>query len=157
MADTFSQIYLHIVFAVRFREHLIGPSFSEELQKYITGIVKRHGCKMLAIKAMPDHVHIFIFYVPGSSVADMVREIKAYSAEFIKKKNWSDGFSWQAGYGVFSYSRSQISQVINYIQNQEAHHGKRSFKEEYMKILKDFCVEMGNKEVFTWIEEQEKK
>ncbi|MGE5351124.1 MAG: IS200/IS605 family transposase [Acidobacteriota bacterium] len=157
MADTFSQVYLHIVFAVRHRDHLIRPSFSEELQKYMTGIVKRHGCKVLAIKAMADHVHLFISYVPGSSVSDMVREVKAYSSEFIKKKNWLSGFSWQQGYGVFSYSRSQISQVIQYIQNQEEHHRHKSFREEYMKILKDFAVEMKNKEVFDWIMEQEKK
>ncbi|MCU7496108.1 MAG: IS200/IS605 family transposase [Ignavibacteria bacterium] len=156
MADTFSQIYLHIVFAVRSREHLIKPSFSEELQKYITGIVKSHNCKILAIKAMTDHVHMFISYVPGSSVADMVRDVKAYSSEFIKK-NWSNGFSWQQGYGVFSHSRSQINQVIQYIQNQEEHHRHKSFREEYMKILRDFAVEMGNKEAFEWIKDGENK
>jgi len=111
---------------------------------------------MLAIKAMPDHVHMFISYLPSSSVSEMMREVKSFSTEFIKRKGWANGFKWQEGYGVFSYSRSQISRVINYIQNQEERHRKRSFKEEYMKILKDFGVEYESKHVFRWMDEKDK-
>ncbi|HEX2866888.1 MAG TPA: IS200/IS605 family transposase [Ignavibacteriales bacterium] len=156
-SDTFHQVYLHLVFAVKHREQMIRPSFSEELQKYMTGIVQKKGNKMLAIKAMPDHVHIFISHTPSSSISEMVKEVKAYSTEFIERKGWSKGFKWQEGYGVFSYSRSHVSQVISYIQNQEEHHRHKSFKEEYIKILKDFDVEYEGKYLFRWIMEEEKK
>ncbi|HEX2868437.1 MAG TPA: IS200/IS605 family transposase [Ignavibacteriales bacterium] len=155
-SDTFHQVYLHIVFAVKNREDMIRPDFSEELQKYMTGILQSKGNKMLAIKAMPDHVHMLISYLPRSSVSGIVRDVKSCSTEFIIRKGWSKDFKWQEGYGVFSYSRSHISQVISYIQNQEEHHRKRSFKEEYMKILKDFAVEYESKYLFRWIMEEEK-
>lgn len=157
MPDVFRQTYIHLIFAVKFREHLIRNSFSEALQKYITGIVQKRGNKMLAIKAMPDHVHIFIFYNPTCYIPDLVKEIKSYSTEYIKKMNWSNNFSWQSGYGVFSYSKSQISQVINYIQNQEKHHRHKSFKEEFLKILKDYKMEYNNDYLFNWICQEEKK
>lgn len=156
-SNTFHQVYLHLVFAVKYREDIIRPDFSEELQKYMKGILQKSGNKILAIKAMADHVHMLISYQPRSSVSEIVRDVKSCSTEFIKRKGWSNGFKWQEGYGVFSYSRSHIRQVISYIQNQEEHHKKKSFKEEYMKILKDFAVEYDSKYVLSWVDEEEKK
>ncbi|MGE5351671.1 MAG: IS200/IS605 family transposase [Acidobacteriota bacterium] len=155
-SDTFHQVYLHLVFAVKYREEKIRPEFSEELQKYMTGILQKSGNKMLAIKAMPDHVHMLISYLPRSSVSEIMREVKSCSTEFIKRKGWSKKFKWQEGYGVFSYSRSHVSRVVSYIQNQEEHHRKKSFQEEYLKILKDFAVEYDSKYVFSWTDEEEK-
>lgn len=155
MPDVYSQIYIHLIFAVKERKHLIEPSFRERLQQYITGIVQEKGNKMLAINAMADHIHIFLSFEPKCSIPDLVREIKAYSTEFIKKNGWSDGFSWQSGYGVFSYSKSQSKRVIRYILNQEEHHSRRSFKEEFLKILKDYAMEYNDHYIFKWIDQNQ--
>ncbi|HEX2867679.1 MAG TPA: IS200/IS605 family transposase [Ignavibacteriales bacterium] len=155
MSNTYSQIYIHLVFAVKLREFLLKPSFSDLLEKYITGIVKNKGSKLLAIKAMADHMHLFISIKPDTSISELVRDIKACSSVYIKNKFNYSLFSWQTGYGAFSYSKSQSKEVIRYILNQEEHHKNHSFKEEYMKILVDFGVDYDEKYLFTWISEEE--
>jgi len=153
MANTFSQIYIQTVFAVQNRLSLIGPEFKEDLYKYITGIVRNQGQKLISINGMPDHVHILIGLNPAMALADLVREIKADSSNFINRNKWVRGkFSWQEGYGAFSYGHSQLSTIIRYIQNQEKHHSRRSFKDEYLTLLRKFDIAFDDKYVFEFIE-----
>ncbi|MGE5432949.1 MAG: IS200/IS605 family transposase [Syntrophomonadaceae bacterium] len=157
MPNIFRQAYIHFIFAVKFREHLIMPSFSGELEKYITAVVQNMGNKMLVIKLMPDHLHFLISYNPACHIPDLIREIKSNSTELIKKRLWLKDFAWQTGYGMFTYSRSQVQNVIRYIMNQEEHHRKKSFKEEFLKILKDYEMEYNEHYLFEWICEEDKK
>ncbi len=153
MANTYSQIYVHIVFAVKGRQNLINANIREELHKYITGIITNRDQKLLSIFCMPDHTHLLIGLKPSIIISDLVRDIKAGSSKFINDKKLIKGkFSWQEGFGVFSYSRSQIDTVIKYIQNQEKHHNKKSFKEEYIDFLEKFAVEYDEKYLFEWID-----
>ena len=136
MANTYTQIYIQIVFAVKGRQHLIPKENREELHKFISGIVSNRGQKLFSIFAMPDHVHILVSLSPSISISDLVRDIKAGSSKFINDKNWINGkFSWQEGYGAFSYSKSSVDAVVKYILNQEEHHKKQTFREEYLEIL----------------------
>jgi putative transposase len=149
MADTYTQIYLHVVFAVEGRQNLIKLEHNEEFQKYITGIISAQKQKLIAINNMPDHVHLLIGLRPDSSLSDLVRDIKANSSKFISEKRWVAGrFSWQQGFGAFSYSHSQIGTVVRYIQDQPKHHAKKSFKEEYIEFLKKFDVGFEEKYIF---------
>jgi len=153
MPNTYSQIYIQIVFAVQNRQNLIAIHNREELHKYITGIVRNQGQKMLAVFSMPDHTHILIGLKPSIAISDLVRDIKTGSSGFINDKKWFHGkFHWQEGFGAFSYSRSQIDRVIKYILNQEKHHEKRSFREEYIKLLKKFEIAYDEKYLFKWLE-----
>jgi len=153
MANTFSQIYIQTVFAVSGRESLIGSEFKEELYKYIAGIVRNQGHKLIAINGMPDHVHIFIGLKPAIALADLVRDIKSDSSAFINKRKLVHGrFNWQEGYGAFSYGHSQLNTVIRYIQNQEKHHHKHSFANEYMTLLRKFDIAFDDRYVFKFIE-----
>jgi len=153
MANTYSQVYLQFVFAVKGRQSLINPKNNEELQKYITGIVQNRKQKMLAINNMPGHLHLFVGFGTTMSMADFMEEVKAISSKFINEKGWVKGkFEWQRGYGVFSYSRSQIDNVIKYIINQQEHHKKKTFKDEYLEFLKKFEVEYDERYLFEWIE-----
>ncbi len=146
MANTFSQIYIQTVFAVTDRLSLIRPEFKEDLYKYITGIVTNQGQKLISINGMPDHVHILIGLRPAMALADLVRDIKADSTNFINKNRWVRGrFSWQEGYGAFSYGHSQLDTIIRYIQNQEKHHRRRSFKQEYLAGLKKYEIAFEEK------------
>ena len=153
MANTYSQIYIQTVFAVEGRLSLIQPGFKEDLYKYITGIVTSHGQKLISINGMSDHLHILIGLRPAMALADLVREIKADSSNFINRKKWVHGrFSWQEGYGAFSYGHSQLNTVIGYIQNQEKHHKRSSFKSEYLTLLRKFDIAFEEKYVFQFIE-----
>jgi len=153
MANTFSQIYIQTVLAVDGRRCLIRPEFKEEIYKYITGIVRNNGQKLISINGMSDHVHILIGLKPAMALADLVRDIKADSSNFINKKKWVRGrFSWQEGYGAFSYGHSQLDTIIRYIQNQEQHHRRRSFKDEYLTWLKKFEIPFEEKYVFQFME-----
>jgi len=153
MANTFSQIYIQTVFAVSNRESLIKPNFKEELYKYITGIVKNQGQKLISINGIPDHVHILIGLKPAMALADLVKEMKADSSNFINKRRLVHGrFSWQEGYGAFSYGHSQLDTIISYIQNQEKHHSRRSFKDEYLMLLRKFDIGFEEKYIFKFIE-----
>lgn len=153
MANTYSKVYIQVVFAVKGRQNLIRAEIREELHKYITGIITNRDQKLLSIFCMPDHTHLLIGLKPSISISDLVRDIKAGSSKFINDKNLIKGkFSWQEGFGVFSYSGSQIDTVIKYIQNQEKHHNKKSFKEEYLEFLKKFEIEYDEKYLFEWID-----
>lgn len=154
MSSTFSQIYIQIVFAVKGRQSLIQHSWEEELYKYITGIIQNKGQKMLAINGMPDHIHIFIGMKPSCCLSDLVREVKKSSNDFINEKKFClKKFSWQEGYGAFSYSHSALDNVIAYIMNQKEHHGKQTFKQEYLVMLKKFEIEFKDEYLFEWIED----
>lgn len=153
MANTFSQIYIQTVFAVSNRQSLIRSEFKEELYKYITGIVRNQGQKLISINGMPDHVHILIGLRPAMALADLVRAIKADSTNFIHKRKLVHGrFSWQEGYGAFSYGHSQLDTIIRYIRNQEKHHQKQSFKDEYLTLLRKFDIAFDDKYVFKFIQ-----
>lgn len=153
MANTFSQIYLQFVFAVQNRQGLIPKDHKEELHKYITALVQNRKAKMLTINCMPDHVHMFVGFKPTVSISDFIKEIKVESNEFINSKNWIKGrFKWQEGYGVFSYSHSHIDAVVKYVMNQEDHHQKRTFKQEYIDLLDKFEVPFEERFLFDFIE-----
>ena len=151
--STYSQIYIQTIFAVKGRDSLIMTEWEERLYKYITGIVQKKEQKMLAINGMPDHIHFLIGMRPSCCLSDLVREIKKSSNDFIKENKFTKfKFNWQEGFGAFSYSHSQLDTVIAYIQNQKAHHKKKTFKEEYMDFLKRFNVAYDDKYLFEWIE-----
>ena len=156
MANTYTQIYIHVVFAVQGRQNLIPKEHKEELHKYITGIVQNKKQKLIAINCMPDHSHIFIGMKPSIALSDLVRDIKNNSSAFINEKKWVRGkFNWQEGFGAFSYGHSQIEVVVKYIQNQEDHQAKRTFKEEYLEMLKKFAVEYDEKYLFKWVGDED--
>ncbi len=153
MANTFTQIYIQIVFAVKGRQNLIASSRREELHKYITGIVQNRDQKMLSIFAMPDHIHILVGLKARLSISDLVRDIKTGSSKYINDNHWVMGkFNWQEGFGAFSYSKSHIDNVVKYILNQEEHHKAKSFKEEYIEFLEKFDIEYDEKYLFEWID-----
>lgn len=149
MANTYTQIYLHVVFAVEGRQNLIAPEHNDELQKYITGIITAQKHKLIAINNMPDHLHLLVGMRPDAALSDLVRDVKAGSSKFINEKRWVMGrFSWQEGFGAFSYARSQLGAVIRYIQNQQKHHAEKSFRDEYLELLEKFGVEYDQKYIF---------
>lgn len=154
MAGTYSQIYIQIVFAVKGRENLIGKNWKDELHKYISGIITNKGHKSIIVNGVSDHIHIFVGLIPSMAISDLVRDIKNNSSNFINDKKFIKGkFSWQEEYGAFSYAHSQIEQVYKYILNQEKHHHKNTFKEEYMDFLQKFEIEYNEKFLFEWIED----
>ena len=149
MANTYSQIYLHFIFAVKCRQSLIPRSAKEEIHKYITALVQHRKAKMLAVHCMPDHIHLFTGFKPSVLISDFVKEIKVESNEFINQKKWMPGrFSWQEGYGVFSYSHSHMDSVIKYIHNQEMHHRKTTFRDEYLELLDKFSIRYSEQYLF---------
>jgi len=151
MPNTYSQIYIQIVFAVRGRNSLIRGEWEEELYKYITGIVQNKGQKMLAINGIPNHIHFLIGMKPSCCLSDLVREIKKSSNAFIREKRFTKfKFEWQEGFGAFSYSHSSLDNVIRYINSQKEHHRQKSFKEEYFETLRKFDVEFSEEYVFDW-------
>ncbi len=153
MPGTFSQIYIQIVFAVKGRENLLLPKWRDNVFQYISGIITNKGHKSIIVKGVSDHVHAFIGLQPSMAVSDLARDIKNNSSNYINKNKWVRGnFKWQEGYGAFSYAHSQIHQVYNYIFNQEQHHQKKSFKEEYMELLKNYEIEYNEKYLFEWVE-----
>ena len=154
MANTSTQIHIHTVFAVQNRMSLIQKSWQERLYQYIIAIVQKHGHKVLAIGGMPDHIHILFGFRPTQTLSHLIQEIKRDSSEWINQQRLLTGrFSWQEGYGAFSYSKSHVSQVATYIETQEEHHKKRTFIDEYKKILKDFDLEYDERYIFKPVEE----
>ncbi len=153
-ADTFSQIYIHVVFAVRGRESLINPAWEEQLYRYITGVVQNKGQKMLAVNGVADHIHFLIGMKPDCRLSDLVREVKKSSSVFVKQPQFSRfSFRWQEGYGAFSYSRSSLDQVVRYVMHQKERHQKLTFREEYLQFLKKFDVPYKEEYLFEWIEQ----
>ncbi len=156
MADTYSQIYIQTVFAVKNRNALIGSNWEGLLYKYITGIVQRDGQKMLAINGVPNHIHFLIGMKPTCCLSDLIREIKKASVVFIKENKLSPNpFHWQEGYGAFSHHRSQLNNVHAYVMNQKEHHRKKTFQEEYLALLEDFKIEFKSEHLFDWIDTSE--
>ncbi|KXK52405.1 MAG: transposase [Chlorobi bacterium OLB5] len=154
MPNTFTQIYIHIVFAVKNRNALINQTWEDKLYKYITGTVQKMGQKMLRINGMPEHIHFLIGMKPDIAISDLVREVKKSSSSYIKEEKLTKfNFNWQTGFGAFSVSHSQLDKVINYIINQKEHHRKRTFKEEYIELLKKYEIEYDEKYLFEWIED----
>jgi len=154
MANTFTQIHIHAVFAVQNRMSLINKSWQERLYKYIISIMQKHGHKVLSIGGMPDHVHILFGFRPTQALSNLIQEVKRDSSEWINQNRFVMGrFSWQEGYGAFSYSKSHVSRVANYIEKQEEHHKKKTFLDEYKKILKDFDLEYDERYIFKPIED----
>jgi len=153
MADSYSQIYIHIVFAVKGRENLLNIPWRYDVFKYISSIIQNKNHKPIIVNGFFDHIHCFIGYNPAFALSDLVRDIKNNSSHFINTNNWVAGkFQWQAGYGAFSYSHSQISNVYTYILNQENHHQKKSFKNEFYELLDKFNVVYDDKYLFQWVD-----
>jgi REP element-mobilizing transposase RayT len=153
MANTYTQCYFHLVFAVKNRDALIQKSWKDELEKYITGAVQNHKHKLLAINSMPDHTHIFIGYNINQTIPNLIEEIKTSSNAWIRNEKKSKfKFDWQKGYGAFTHSHSQIDNVVKYILNQQEHHKKKPFREEYLDILKKNEIEFKNEYVFEFFE-----
>lgn len=150
MANTYSQIYLHVVFAVAGRARLIPARHQEELNRYITGIVTNKGQKLLAVNGMPDHLHVLLNLQPDVAPSDVVRDIKANSSRFINEQRWLPGgrFEWQRGFGAFSYAASQLATVVRYIERQPQHHATRTFGEEYRALLALFGVPHDERHLF---------
>lgn len=154
MANTYTQCYFHLVFAPKNREALIKKEWQNELEMYITGIVQNHKHKMLAIKSMPDHVHIFIGYNVNHLIPDLVEEIKTSSNAWIKSNRLSRfKFDWQKGYGAFTHARSQLDTVVKYVLTQEEHHKRRTFREEYLEMLRKNDIEFKEEYVFEFFDD----
>ena len=154
MANTYTQSYFHLVFTPKNRDALIKKSWKNDLEKYITGIVQNHKHKMLAIGSMPDHIHIFIGYNLNHLIPDLVEEIKTSSNAWIKQTKLSKcHFEWQKGYGAFTHSRSQIASVVKYVLNQEKHHKKKSFREEYLEILRKNDIKFNDEYLFDFFDD----
>ena len=148
MPDTYSKIYIHIIFSVKERQPLILKSFRSELFSYIGGIIKNKGQKPIIINGTADHIHILAGIKPDKTISDLVREIKSNSSKFINEKKYiQNKFQWQEGFAAFSYSESQLNKVAEYIKNQEEHHKKKTFSEEYIDLLEKFNVEYDKKYV----------
>lgn len=153
MANTYSQISIHSVFAVKGRENIITHDWRDDLHKYISGIITGKGAKSLAVGGWKDHVHIFFRIPVTTCIADFVGAVKAISSGWINDNKLIKGaFRWQSGYGAFSHSKSQRDTVINYIINQEERHKIKTFKEEYLKMLNDFEIEYDEKYLFEFYE-----
>lgn len=153
MAGTFSQIYIQYVFTVKGRHNLLQKPWRDEVFKYIAGIIKAKGQKPIIVSGVADHIHVFVGLKPSMNVSDLVRDIKNNSSKFINEQGWINGhFSWQEGYGAFSYAHSQIENVYQYILNQEEHHRKKTFKEEYLDFLQKFEIVYDEKYLFDWLD-----
>lgn len=154
MAGTHSRLYIQVVFAVKGRQNLLQKEWRDEVFKYMCGIIKNKGHKPIIVNGVSDHVHAFIGLKPVMALSDLVRDVKNNSTNFINDNQWVKGrFSWQEGYGAFSYSHSQIQYVYNYILNQESHHSGQTFQNEYMDFLRKFEIEHDVKYLFDWLEQ----
>jgi len=149
MANTYTQIHIHAVFTVQNRDSIIKSNWQDDLYKYITGVLQKNNHKLLVINGMTDHIHILFGFRPTQSLSDLMQDIKASSSKWINEKKFIRAkFSWQEGYGAFSYSRADIPKIIRYIQDQEVHHKRKSFMEEYLELLKEFDIEYDERFVF---------
>ncbi len=149
MARTYTQLYVHVVFAVKGRQPLIPKQHKAELHRYITGILTHQKQKVIQINSMPDHLHFLIGMTPDARISDLVRDVKQHSTRFINRKRWILGkFQWQQGYSAFTYAHSQMPAVARYIENQERHHRQKTFQEEYLELLEKFGVAYDKRYVF---------
>lgn len=149
MANTYTQIHIQAIFAVQNRQSLINSVWEEELFRYISGIIQNNEHKVLQINGMSDHIHVLFGMRPTQSLSELMKQVKQDSSKWINNKGVLPGkFSWQAGYGAFSYSKSQLPTIIRYIQNQKDHHKKESFQEEYLKLLETHEVDFDSRYIF---------
>jgi REP element-mobilizing transposase RayT len=149
MSNTYTQLNIHFVFAVKYRQAVINEEWENRLQKYITGVVQNNGHKLFAINTVADHLHLFAGLNPKQSISELMKLVKGDSSEFVNKEGFTKrNFFWQEGYGAFRNSRTQIDGVVRYILNQKEHHKKQTFREEYLGILKDYAVEYDEKYIF---------
>lgn len=156
MGNAYCQIFVHIIFAVKYREGVIGPSWQDELYSYMIGVVENRGHKVYAIGGIKDHVHLLVSMSPNQSVSDLVHDVKRVSTNWIKERHFVRGrFAWQEGYGAFSYGKSQIDKVVHYIQNQKEHHIGKTMKEEYIDFLKAFGTVFDERYVLKDVDELE--
>ena len=152
MANTYTQLYVQMVFAVKHRQSLILPENKDKIEKYICGIASNIHCKIISIYCNPDHTHILASIKPIKSVADVIRDIKSFSSRYINENQLTkEHFEWQTGYGAFSYGQSQIERVKTYIGNQGNHHKQSSFREEYLSLLQAFRINYDDSYLFDWI------
>ncbi len=153
MPNTYTQILIQYVFAVKHREAVIKDDIRIPLEKYISGIISNNKHKLLAIYCMPDHCHILVGLNPSQSLSDLARDIKSNSTKWLNENKYTEyKFQWQEGYGAFSYAKSQLDTVVNYILNQPEHHYKKTFKEEYLDFLLKFNIQYDSKYLFNWLE-----
>ena len=153
MPNTYTQIHIQVVFAVQNRDCIISTQWKDELYKYMTGIVQKNNHKLLGINGMPDHIHMLIGLRPTQSVSDLMQDIKGSSSKWINDKGFlRSRFSWQEGYGAFSYSKSELTRVLTYIENQERHHAKKDFYTEYIQLLQVHGIEFDERYVFKRVE-----
>ena len=153
MANTYTQIHIQFVFAVKYREGLIKGEWKENLHQYMTGIFQENRHKMLQINSMPDHIHILAGMRPDQSISSLIQNVKTESSKWVKAQNFSKHpFAWQEGFGAFSYGKSQVPAVIEYIQNQEIHHKKETFLDEYRRLLKVFDIDWEEQYIFKELE-----
>ncbi len=149
MANTYTQLYFHIIFAVKGRTNLISKKWKEELYKYIAGIISSKNQKLFIINGMPDHIHLLISAKPTCNLSDLIRDIKSNSSKWVNKKQFIlRKFEWQNGFGAFTVSQSQVPKIINYIKNQEVHHQKKTFKKEYTDFLKAYKIDFKPEYIF---------
>ncbi len=149
MANTYSQVHLHFIFAPKYRQAIIKSEWETALHKYITGIVEARQHKMIAINGMSDHLHMLVGFRTTQSIADFMQDVKADSSQWINVNRFCGSrFEWQSGYGVFSYSKSQVPSVVHYIQTQKEHHQKLTFQEEYRLFLEKFEVTYDERYIF---------
>jgi putative transposase len=149
MPNTYTQLYIHFVFTVKFRDGVIHKNWKDQLYKYITGIVQGKKHKLIAINGMSDHIHILVGLKPVQSISDLMKDVKQSSSKWINDNKFTKcHFEWQEGYGAFSYGKSQLADVVKYIDNQETHHQKKSFREEYVTFLNKFEIKYDEKYIF---------
>ncbi|WP_117880615.1 IS200/IS605 family transposase [Aureibaculum luteum] len=149
MANTYTQIYFHIVFAVKGRNNIILSKWKDELYKYISGIISNKNQKLFTINGMPNHIHLLIGTKPNCNLSDLIRDIKSNSSKWINEKQFINGkFEWQTGFGAFSIGQSQLPKIINYIKKQEEHHRTKTFKEEYINFLNAYDIDYKTEYIF---------
>lgn len=149
MANTYTQLYFHVVFAVKGRQNLISIQWKDELYKYIAGIINNKSQKLLIINGMPDHVHLLLSSSPNFNLSTLVGEVKSNSSRWINENRYVRGkFAWQIGFGAFTVSQSQLTVVTNYIKKQEIHHKTKSFREEYIEFLEAYKIDYDDKYIF---------
>lgn len=149
MANTYHQIYLQTIFAVKFRKAAINKKWQSQLFGVIGNLINEKDCKTIIVNGVKDHVHCFIGLKPVVSISDLMKTVKAKSSRYVNDHHLTaERFEWQEGYGVFSYAQSQVDSVFKYIQNQEAHHKKQTFRDEYLEFLEKFNVEYDERYIF---------
>lgn len=149
MANTYHQIYLQLIFAVKYRESLLNKAWRSKVQAVIGNLINETGCKTIIVNGVEDHMHCFVGLKPAVSISELMKTVKAKSSKYINDHSLtSNRFEWQEGYGVFSYRQRDVDQIFNYVKHQEAHHQKQTFRDEYLELLKEF--EVGYDEHFVF-------